>query len=207
LRYGSQISTTAGTALAGGNGGNINITAGFIVGVRGENSDIFANAFTGNGGNVNITTNGIFGLEFRPSLTSLSDITASSQFGVQGNVNVNTPGVDPSKGLNNLPVDIGDPSRLVRQRCIADQRGSEFIITGKGGVPAKPSDRPSNIGALDNFGTLPDRNQTANLTSSPTEPTTTPEVIVEATGWTVNAQNQVVLVAGAIPTQPKLNCP
>jgi large exoprotein involved in heme utilization and adhesion len=40
LRYGSQISTTAGTALAGGNGGNIDITAGFIVGLRGENSDI-----------------------------------------------------------------------------------------------------------------------------------------------------------------------
>ncbi|PZV15526.1 MAG: hypothetical protein DCF20_10645, partial [Pseudanabaena sp.] len=39
LRYGSQISTTAGTALSGGNGGNININAGFIVGVKGENSD------------------------------------------------------------------------------------------------------------------------------------------------------------------------
>jgi filamentous hemagglutinin family protein len=52
LRSGSQISTTAGTALAGGNGGNINITAGFIVALPKENSDIFANAFTGNGGNI-----------------------------------------------------------------------------------------------------------------------------------------------------------
>lgn len=195
------------TAAGTGNGGNITLSALFLVSVPFENNDIFANAFFGKGGNINITTQGIFGLEFRPQLTPLSDITASSQFGVQGNVNVNTPGVDPSKGLNNLPVDIGDPSRLVRQRCIADQRGSEFIITGKGGVPAKPSDRPSNIGALDNFGTLPDRSQTSNLTPNSAEPTTTPEVIVEATGWTVNAQNQVVLVAGANPTQTKISCP
>lgn len=70
--------------------------------MKGENSNIFANAFTGNGGNVNITTNGIYGLEFRPQLTSLSDIAASSQFGVQGNVTVNTPEIDPSRGLTSF---------------------------------------------------------------------------------------------------------
>ncbi|MEA5488024.1 MULTISPECIES: hypothetical protein [Pseudanabaena] len=94
------------------------------------------------------------------------------------------------------------------QRCIADQRGSEFIITGKGGVPANPSDRPTDTGVLDNFGTLPDLSQTTNLTSSATpQPTSTPDVIVEATGWIVNAQNQVVLVAGKTPAQPNIRCP
>jgi large exoprotein involved in heme utilization and adhesion len=127
---------------------------------------------------------------------------------LQGTFILNTPGVDPSKGLSNLPVDVSDPSRLVTQRCIADQRGSEFIITGKGGVPANPSDRPTDTGVLDNFGILPDRNQTTNLTSSATtQPTTTPDTIVEATGWIVNAQNQVVLVAGKTPAQPNIRCP
>ena len=54
LRRGARISTTAGTAFAGGNGGNItiNIEDGFVVAVPSENSDITANAFTGNGGRV-----------------------------------------------------------------------------------------------------------------------------------------------------------
>ncbi|MCC5612825.1 hypothetical protein LC612_40615, partial [Nostoc sp. CHAB 5834] len=49
LRRGAQISTTAGTAQAGGVGGNINIDvpSGFIVAVPSENSDITANAPTG----------------------------------------------------------------------------------------------------------------------------------------------------------------
>ncbi|HEY9833030.1 MAG TPA: filamentous hemagglutinin N-terminal domain-containing protein, partial [Stenomitos sp.] len=71
MRHGSRISTTAGTAQAGGDGGNIAIDAQFIVAVPRENSDITANAFTGQGGNINITTQGIYGLQFRPRLTPL----------------------------------------------------------------------------------------------------------------------------------------
>ncbi|GBO55831.1 hypothetical protein APA_3981 [Pseudanabaena sp. lw0831] len=224
LRYGSQISTTAGTSLAGGNGGNINITAGFIVALPNENSDIFANAFTGNGGNINLTTNGIFGLEFRPVLTPLSDITASSQFGVNGTVNINTPGVDPSKGLTNLPVDIGDASKLVTQKCLADRQGSAFVITGRGGIPASPADVISGNSLQENLGmpTNPERiaearrrtinpyGEVALVTgSSQIVPTPSwakqlqsnqttdalPDRIVEAQGWTVNPYGEVSLVA------------
>jgi len=205
MRYASQISTTAGTDLAGGNGGNIDIKSGFVVGIKGENSDIFANAFTGNGGNINITTNGIYGLEFRPQLTPFSDIVASSQFGVQGNVSINTPGVDPSEGLNNLPADTRDASRLLANACIADRRGSSFTITGKGGIAAKPSDRPSSTNALDNLGTI--STQTANLTTSPNVSTPTGDRIVEATGWIRNAKNQIILIAGEPPAQTKVRCP
>jgi large exoprotein involved in heme utilization and adhesion len=203
LRNGSLISATAGN---NGNGGNINLSANFILAFANENSDIIANAFKGKGGNIQITTQAIFGLQFRPRLTLLSDITASSDFGVNGTVNISTPGVDPSKGLSNLPADVGDASKLVAQTCIADKRGSEFIITGKGGIPAKPSDRPTYSGALDNFGTLP-ANQTANLSTSPTTAQTViPEVIVEATGWMVNEQKQVILISGATPAQPNISC-
>ncbi|MBD2002744.1 MULTISPECIES: filamentous hemagglutinin N-terminal domain-containing protein [Cyanophyceae] len=140
LRYNSLISTTAGTAQAGGNGGNITINAPFIVGVRKENSDITANAFTGNGGRVEITTQGIFGLKFRPRLTPLSDITASSDFGVDGVVEINTPGIDPSRGLANLP---GEPRSVnIASGCQASggQASVEFFNIGRGGSPPRPDE-------------------------------------------------------------------
>lgn len=218
LRYGSQISTTAGTALSGGNGGNININAGFIVGPSNDNVDLFANAFTGKGGNINLTTNGIFGLAFRPQLTNLSDITASSQFGVQGNVSIITPGVDPSKGLSSLPVDVSDPSRLVIPQCAADQRGSQFIITGRGGIPAKPSDPPTYTSALDNLGPIPSTTAFRNISTnqanseansinsnSANNSISNTNTIMEATGWIIN-QNQVSLVAGAVPSLNGVTC-
>ena len=62
LLDGSQISTTAGTGKAGGDGGNINITANLILADLRENSDITANAFTGQGGNIVITARNILGL-------------------------------------------------------------------------------------------------------------------------------------------------
>jgi filamentous hemagglutinin family protein len=203
LRFGSQISTTAGTALAGGNGGNINITAGFIVALPNENSDIFANAFTGNGGNINLTTNGIFGLKFRPVLTPLSDITASSQFGINGTVNINTPGVDPSKGLTNLPVDIGDASKLVTQKCLADRQDSAFVITGRGGIPASPADVISGNNLQENLGTPSDQlgNQLGNQLASQSKMSQSPKQqvkpdrIVEAQGWAINSQGRVSLIA------------
>ena len=140
LRRNSQISATAGTAQAGGDGGNININAGFVVAVPGENSDIFANAFTGRGGNINITANGIFGLKFRPFLTEFSDITASSQFGVDGTVQLNTLGIDPSRGLGLLP---NEPTTLqVAASC--QTRGGraavEFFDVGSGGLPPRPDE-------------------------------------------------------------------
>ena len=90
LRHGSLISTTAGYAGAGGNGGNITISTPFIVAFPKENSDISANAYTGSGGNIQIAAQGILGIQFQPQDTPLSDITASSRFGAQGVIKINT---------------------------------------------------------------------------------------------------------------------
>jgi large exoprotein involved in heme utilization and adhesion len=121
------ISTEAGN---NGNGGNMNINAKFIVAVPKEDSDIVANAERGRGGNINITTQGIYGLQYRPQRTPLSDITASSQFGVNGTVQINTPGIDPSRGLANLPENLVDTSALIANSCIArsSQQDSSFTI-------------------------------------------------------------------------------
>ena len=137
LRRGSRISTDAGDS----NGGNINIHAGFVIANLTENSDITANALTtGNGGQVNITAQGIYGLRFQRQLTPLSDITASSQFGINGSVILNTPSLDPSQGAIELPVNLTDSSRQIAQTCSPQQRGNSFVVKGRGGLSADPAE-------------------------------------------------------------------
>lgn len=136
----SQISTTAGTEKAGGDGGNISIDADFIIANPLQNSDITANAFTGKGGNINITTQGILGLQIREGLSNLSDITVSSQFGLDGTININDPGVNPTRGLEKLPQTSIEAN--VSQGCQARSERStvEFYQLGKGGLASSPND-------------------------------------------------------------------
>ncbi len=140
LSNNSQITATASTDEAGGNGGNIRIDAPFIIAFPNEDSNIQANAFEGNGGNVTINTNGIFGIEFRDQQTPLSDITASSEFGQQGEVEINTSAVDPTRGLNNLPQEAVETE--VAQSCqeTGSQSTLEFFDIGRGGLPPTPED-------------------------------------------------------------------
>ncbi|MBD2527678.1 S-layer family protein [Nostoc sp. FACHB-133] len=137
LRNGSQISTTAGTAQAGGDGGNINIDSRFIVAVPEENSDIAANAFTGTGGNVKINSQGVFGIESRAKPTEKSDITASSELGVSGVININAP--DTSSILNSF-TELSpaiDTNALIANSCISrgtKRQENSFTITGSGAL-------------------------------------------------------------------------
>jgi filamentous hemagglutinin family protein len=210
LRYGSNITTTAGTANAGGNGGNINIKAGFIVGIKGENSDIFANAFTGNGGNVNITTNGIYGLEFRPQLTGFSDIAASSQFGLQGNVIVTTPEIDPSRGLTTLPLNLVDPSKQVSQSCAAggklSNRENRFTIAGRGGLPKSPIDELSSTASLVELAELvPSSTNQISVIEQKQEVKNEPQkFIVEANAIAKDSNGNLRLIADSIPLSPAI---
>ncbi|HEY9617128.1 MAG TPA: S-layer family protein, partial [Microcoleaceae cyanobacterium] len=208
LRRHSQISTTAGTAQSGGNGGNITISSPFIIAVLAENSDITANAFTGKGGNINITANGIFGLRFQPQLTPNSDITASSQFGLNGTVTLNLLSLDPSQGLVALPVDVVDPSNQIQARCSAGaNRSSSFTQTGRGGLPSNPDD-PLQAWAVAvdwvSLQTSGDR-ATQLLSEQATTPVATsapsPQ-IVEAQGWVTSGDGAIYLVAQVPNTIP-----
>ncbi|KAM3102294.1 hypothetical protein ACKFKF_04390 [Phormidesmis sp. 146-12] len=187
LRNGALVSTNAGTAQAGGNGGNITFNGDFIVAVPQENSNISANAFLGRGGNVRITTQGLFGIEPRSAETALSDITASSQFGISGTITLNTPDVDPSRGLVILPTELQDPSGLIASTCPADE-GNSFSITGNGGLPEDPR-QPlmGNRVWLDDRATGQSQSSTLNPQSIP--------AIVEAQGWIRDRNGQVTLVA------------
>ncbi|BBD69330.1 filamentous hemagglutinin outer membrane protein [Nostoc commune NIES-4072] len=196
MRQGSEISTTAGTRQQGGDGGNIqvNIPNGFIVAVPSEDSDISANAFTGRGGRVDITAKGIFGIQPRSNPTSLSDITASSQFGVNGTVEINTPDVDPNSGLVNLPTVPVDTQ--VAQTCTAGSTvaKSSFTITGRGGLPPNPGEALSaDAVQVDLVSLNPEVGNTPAVSTNPINPT--PSRIVEATGWVIAANGDVILTS------------
>ena len=231
LRHGSFISTTAGTAQAGGNGGNITITApnGFLVTAPNENNDITANAFIGRGGNVTITSKGIYWFTPRsradlerllvttdptqldPSLLLTNDITAISQGNpnLNGNVTLNTPDVDPSRGLVQLPVDLTDASRLIVQTCptgdVAAKQPNEFIITGRGGVPPTPSEAV-NRDAIQVDLVTADVGDRPSVSQTQTDQTPSTALspsapAIEAQGWQIAADGSMSLVA-AVPNQP-----
>jgi large exoprotein involved in heme utilization and adhesion len=207
MRNGSFISTTAGEAGKGGDGGNITIDADFIVAVPKENSDITANAFEGRGGNINIRTQGIYGLEFREELTPLSDITASSRIGVDGEFQLDLlTNVDPSRGLAELPTDVVDASTQIDRRCTPagrTQQGSSFTITGRGGLPSSPNDPLQGESVITNWVTLDsdEENNTPPATTTPRS--SAPRQLVEAQGWYFNEKGEVVLTASAPKVTPQ----
>lgn len=199
LRDGSEISTTAGNAGAGGNGGNINIATEFIVAVPNENSDITANAFDGNGGNVDITvTGGLFGIAPRSVQTPLSDITASSQNGIAGLITVQAPDIDPSQDLAELPANFDAPEVAQSCREAFVQTGSSFTVSGRGGIPQGPLDLPTgllwqDVLPIEGEGAIAPAAESNAATNSSAAPTPAP--IVEAQEWTRNEQGQIVLMA------------
>ncbi len=208
MRHKSEISTTAGTAPAGGNGGDITINTPLIIAVPSENSKISANAFTGNGGKVKINAQSIFGTQFRAQSTPESDITASSTGGgSNGVVNINTLDINPSLGLVALPVVPVDLTKLIAQECQAfvGPRGSKFIVTGRGGLPDNPSDPLSADAVEVNLVTLNPESKNHSVTSVSTQPTSaTPAPLIEATGWVTNDMGQVVLIARAPSVTPDI---
>ncbi len=214
LRNNSQISTRAGTQNSGGgDGGNININAKFVVAIPTENSDITANAYAGKGGNINLTAQSIFGLQVSDQLTPKSDITASSQLGIDGTINIKTPDVDPSKGLTELPSNLSNSSQQIVAGCPAE-RGNRFVVTGRGGIPDNPSQYlrgravwqdSRNLSAANRPTKLTTHNQPSTTLTKPSESEaqaiatklTDSKVndppLIEAQGWMVNENGTVIL--------------
>lgn len=216
LRRGSQISTSAGFAQAGGDGGNITINTPFIVAIPNENSDITANAFAGLGGKVTINATGIFGMrplsreqlartlgtndptQLNPNKLPTNDITAISQQNpsFSGQVLLNTPEVDSTQGIVELSQTVVDPNALIAQNPCLRRAGSEFISTGGGGLPSNPaqtlSDDGVNIDLVEPvISNQPEHNsvqvnQTLNKTQQQIQP---------AQGWVVNEKGEVLLTA------------
>ncbi|MBW4630788.1 MAG: S-layer family protein [Iphinoe sp. HA4291-MV1] len=187
MRHGSQISAQAGGT---GNGGNITITgspsADFVVLL--ENSKITANAFEGRGGNIQINTQGLF-------VCPECQISASSQFGLDGAVQFITPDIEANQEAIDVPQEIVQPEEVVARVCTAkkEQNRSEFIITGRGGLPPRPSE-PLSSKALVSF----EPSQPGNISYSMmpiVEEADTSELPPPAQGWYVNSKGTVILTA------------
>jgi large exoprotein involved in heme utilization and adhesion len=133
LRNNSQISTSV--AGGRGDGGNITIDPNFVV--LDEASAITARAREGAGGNIRIRITGDGAFFQSPD----SIVSASSDFGLDGTVAIDAPDTDVSRSLSNLPVAFFDPSVLLADRCAARIAGREsnFVATGRGGVPPSPA--------------------------------------------------------------------
>ena len=192
LRGNSQISTTAGE---NGDGGNIKITADTLAIL--ENSSISADAGR-QGGNVQITTKGIFSLP--------NAITASSAQGAQfsGNVLINTPDIQPTQGLIAPPENFLSPENQVASACASEkgQNRSQFIITGRGGLPPNPTEPLSSETVRVSSSKLPSDHNSITSVQLP-QP---------ATGWGVNNKGELILIANTanLPGQssqiPAANC-
>ncbi|HEY9845629.1 MAG TPA: S-layer family protein, partial [Candidatus Caenarcaniphilales bacterium] len=143
-----------------------------------------------------------------------SDITAISQTdpALAGQVSITTPDVDPSRGLVTLPEAVVDVSGLITQGCAADvaTAPSQFMITGRGGLPSSPQNLLKSESSLVELGTpaqataqardiLTQPRSSSAGTARPTSPTPAP--IVEAQGWRTAADGKVILTAQA-PSAP-----
>ncbi|AFZ21763.1 two-partner secretion domain-containing protein [Allocoleopsis franciscana] len=218
LRRGSRISTDAGNS----NGGNITINTNTLVAVPKEDSDITANAKAGSGGRIRITAQGIFGTQFRDKLTPESDITATSDLGPEfnGTVQIDIRGIDPNRGLAELPETLTDSSNEIAETCSAQSRNNSFVVTGRGGLPPAPSEalnstpgwidwrvstprdsasslklRVPTLGTQETreTGSTEDFSREQSAIQNPKSKIQNP--LVEATGWVKNADGTVGLVA------------
>jgi large exoprotein involved in heme utilization and adhesion len=194
LRRNSLISAISGVPGNDGRDGNINVDTKYLIAVPSENSDIVATGFGRSpGSNIQVNAQGIFGTRFRGQQTSESDIVAT------GTVTLNVPNVNPSQGLVQLPTFLVNVPRLIASSCSAfGKKGSEFIVTGRGGLPLGPDD------FLGNDVVWSDTRLTALPVSS--SPRVTPSVgktssgvaIVPATGWVFDEKKgEVTLIASS----------
>jgi large exoprotein involved in heme utilization and adhesion len=199
----SQISTTAGTAQLGGDGGNIKVDTQFVIATPRGNNDITANAYTGKGGNIQINAQSILGLQSRSQGTrETNDISASSQLGTSGTVTLNTPDLDPSRGLSVLPTTTTDPTNQINPNCSAKAiANNSFTSVGRGGIPATPKDPLNEQEIATNWVRI---NPKDTLPLAPIGATPARQPIVEAQGWRRERNGDIVLVAGSsIGTLPR----
>lgn len=249
LSQGGLISTQAGLAPAGGDGGNITISSGslainggrtlLLAGKPTNDNNIIANAYSGRGGSILVNAFQLNDIARRPENPSTNDIDASSRFGLDGVVTVNALDFDPSRSALSLPAGLRDVSNLIAQRCTPGTQAntSQFIITGRGGLPPSPTtalssedvladwvalgetEPVSDRGGGDEAGgargdggavTMPSSSLPSPSSSPSSLPSPPANAIVEAQGWVQDEQGDIYLVAQAaspIPQIPWLQAP
>ncbi len=151
--------------------------------------------------------------EINPNNLPTSDITAFSQQNpsLSGTVKINSPDADPSKGLVELPVNLVDASQRIISGCGSGTKiaTSSFTNIGRGGTSADPTQPLTTDAVLTDWITLnPEiENRAEGIKKKylqarrniekleKTNSLNKPSEIVEAQGWILNTNGDVVLVA------------
>jgi filamentous hemagglutinin family protein len=201
LRGTSRISTDA-TDREDANGGNITIAADTLAII--DNSRIIADAGS-QGGKVEITTQGLFARNPEKEITS-----TSTSRGVQfnGTITINTPDVTRGQGFVDIPANFFTPENQVAQACAAEvgENRSQFIITGRGGLPPSPEEPlSSDVVRINTTPVTTPVRSTLNNTS------VVAKLPRPATSWGLNSKGEVVLTSNTANfTQsywlPQANC-
>jgi filamentous hemagglutinin family protein len=196
-------SLISATAFGNADGGNINTNTNYLIALpsQGANgSDIIANAEFGDGGRIEIAARRIFGIESRPDGTPFNDITASSEFGTDGVVEINTLELEPQR--EELPANLVDVSSLVSQNLCKAGQGSQFTLTGRGGLPHSPNEAFSSDDSWEDW-RIADASQPTLAGTTPAPRLHRQQTIVEAQGWLINPQGKVVLTSEPIVVVPR----
>ncbi|MEW5858141.1 MAG: S-layer family protein, partial [Cyanobacteriota bacterium] len=216
LRRDSNISTTAGLAPGGGDGGNMDIQARYIIGVPVKDNNITAQAYEGRGGSIRLGTNRRYSIAPRSDdFPNTNDITVSSRYGEQGELDINELDLDFSQGLTNLPQPPFDVSGQIQQRCALRGRDSDqvntFTITGRGGLPPSPNDMLQNDSVETNWVTTEPPTENRNGDDSSANPdrsiSSTIQVsktptFIEAQGWIYGKNGEIILTAHSSTVTP-----
>ena len=159
----SELNTSNTNAGGGDAGGDIKLTADFLIHVLGsqissdvrgqadttggniefdprfvviENSLVTANADLGGGGTITINASDAVLVD------SLSNLDVGSQFGGTGTIDVNAPIQNLSGAIAPLPEETLRVAALYKGRCAAQKGGefSSFTVRGRDRVPLEPGD-------------------------------------------------------------------
>jgi filamentous hemagglutinin family protein len=152
-----------------------------------------------------------------PNNLPTNDITAFSQqnSSLDGTVQINSPDVDPSKGLAELPTNLVDASQQIAADCSSGAKTgrSSFSNIGRGGTTLDPTQplmadavladwitlNPESKNRVDRINKKYFQTQQNIEKLGKTNSLNEPSEIVEAQGWILNTNGDVVLVA-EVPT-------
>ena len=140
--------------------------------------------------------------EKKPENSQTNDITAFSQTDstLNGQVTINTFDFEPSKGFVELPTVLVDTFSLIDTSCgtFVGKQGSEFSITGRGGLPPSPYEPLStdvvwSDTRLAAIAAQQQRSETTTAKPPSKQPNSMP--IVPATGWVFDGKGHVTLIS------------
>jgi filamentous hemagglutinin family protein len=150
----SNITTQVGRG--GGSGGNIQLKADSAVVLTGE-SNLLAFSRDGRGGNITLLTPALLARIYNNSIaTNLNNLESNGlvDINASGRISgvITLPEFNPLQ--NNRPEftpNLIDTDKILSRSCLVrNPNTGTFVVTGTGGLPPRPGDRP-----LSNYSTLP----------------------------------------------------